>query len=481
MSTGNRAIKHFLIISGGTLLNLIIGICTTPIITRLVEPNEYGQLSIFKMYAGFGVMILCCGLDQALVRFYYKSDDPGYKKNLLNRCLMVPLFIWCIGICIFIALYVSKTISFEFNLKISLILGLCIAFELIDRIGVLVVRLEYHSKRYTIVNILQRLSYTVSAIILINLYNKDHFFILASSTTFSYFISSLCSIIMEKKVWCVKSTIKPSLCIKTRQLIKFGAPFILSMGMTTLFQGIDKIALNIYCTYSEVGIYSSTISLMQVFSILQSSFNALWAPMATEHYEKDKSNKAFYQKGNAYITFLMFGFGLTLILCKDIFAILLGSKYRQAAYILPCLIFNPIMYTISETTVSGINFTERSYLHIYVAIGACITNVIGNSLLVPSLGGKGAAISTGLAYIVFFALRTMLSNKYYPVDFKLKKFYMLTTVVFMYALYNMFVPFCLGTVLGFVICMILLLTLYRVEALECFGIIVRKIQGINKK
>ena len=132
------------------------------------------------------------------------------------------------------------------------------------------------------------------------------------------------------------------------------------MGITILFQTADKLALNAYGTYSDVGIYSSTMTLVNVFAIVQTSFNTLWAPMAVEHYSKDPNDKSLYYKGNQIITVIMFFIGLTLILFKDVFALLLGEKYREAAYILPFLIFNPIMYTISETTVNGLVCRRKS-------------------------------------------------------------------------------------------------------------------------
>ena len=48
----NSFLKHFAIIGGGTFINIALGVFTTPIITRLVDPVEYGQLSIFTMYSG---------------------------------------------------------------------------------------------------------------------------------------------------------------------------------------------------------------------------------------------------------------------------------------------------------------------------------------------------------------------------------------------------------------------------------------------
>lgn len=216
-----------------------------------------------------------------------------------------------------------------------------------------------------------------------------------------------------------------------------------------------------YCTYTEVGIYASAMTFVNLSALVQRTFNTLWTPMAVEHYTKDPKDTAFHQKGNQMITIVMFFIGITLILLKDVFALLLGSKYRISAYIFPCLMFNPIMYTISETTVGGLIFKKKSKLQVVVALGACITNIIGNTVLVPRLGGQGAAISTGFSYIIFFSLRTFLANKYYYVDFKLKKFYTLTLIVAVYALYNTFVKFNVGSVIGYFICLAALVILYQ--------------------
>ena len=198
-----------------------------------------------------------------------------------------------------------------------------------------------------------------------------------------------------------------------------------------------------------------------MFSIIQTTFNTLWAPMAVEHYTKKKDDVSFYQKGNQIITVIMFFIGFTLILCKDVFSVLLGAKYREAAYILLFLIFNPIMYTISETTVNGLVFKKKSNMQVVVSLGACIVNLIGNTMLVPKFGCQGAAISTGLSYIVFFTLRTVLSNRYFYVDFHLKKFYFITALSIMYAFYNTFVKFNVGSIIGYIVCMVALVFLYR--------------------
>ena len=108
----------------------------------------------------------------------------------------------------------------------------------------------------------------------------------------------------------------------------------------------------------------------------------------------------------------------------------------------------------------GLVFMKKSNMQVVVALGACVTNIIGNIILVPQLGCQGAAISTGISYIVYFTLRTILSNQYYYVDFKLKRFYILTIATCVYAFYNTFYYFNIGSVISYVICLAVLTILY---------------------
>jgi O-antigen/teichoic acid export membrane protein len=464
----NKFLKHFTIIGTGSAVNLLLGLFTTPLITRLVDPIEYGQLSIFIMYSSIAVMVICMGLDQAVVRFYYERDDIDYKRALLFRCIKLPVIVSLFVIIIVVVCAYKDIIKFEFSAPIIVLLCVYSLTELVYRFSLLIVRLEYKSKLYSLLSIIKKLVYVCTALCFLLIVGGDDLVILCSSTLFAAFTCMVISIFAQAQMWNVLQNRDVECSVEYKTLLRYAYPFIITMGVTTLFQAIDKIALNMYCTYTEVGIYSSTMTLVHIFAIIQTTFNTLWTPMAVEHYTRNPADKAFYKKGNQVITVVMFFLGISLILVKDVFAILLGEKYREAAYILPFLIFNPIMYTISETTVTGLVFKNKSKVQVIVAVGACLTNIIGNYFLVPKFGCQGAAISTGISYIVFFSLRTYLSNKYFYIDFQLKKFYLLTVAVSLYALYNTFIKFNICSVIGYILCLLLLTALYKDTI--CWGI-----------
>lgn len=467
----NTFIKHFLVIASGTAVNMLIGFFTTPVITRLVDPASYGRFSLFTLYSGIGVMFLSLGLDQALVRYYYLEDTIDFKQSLLLQCTWLPVFCCIVGSFFFLLVTAFIHISIDFSLFTYTLLALNILFNLLYRFGLLVVRLEFNSKLFAILNILQKTIYLCVAFLSILIVKDYYFECLVIATIMAVFFCMLFSIKANKKIWVFPFHTNTSCIIDLKQLLKFAIPLMVATGVSSLFNAVDQLSLNYYCTYTEVGIYSSALTLSNVFAIVQTTINNIWGPTVIQHYSQSPEDKTLYQKGNQWVTVIMFLMGLTLILFKDYFSYLLGEKYREAAFIFPFLVFHPIMYTVSETTQIGITFMKKTGYQLAVAIFSCMSNLMGNMFLIPILGTKGAAISTGISYILFFTLRTFFSNKLYYVDFKLKKFYSFTFYLCIYSLYNTFYRFDAVSFLAYLVGVSLLFLLYRPVIYEGIGYI----------
>lgn len=453
----DKIFKHFLVVGFGTIVSMFLGLLTTPLITRIVSPYEYGQFSIFLMYGQIGILVLILGLDQSIVRFFYESENLEYKKWLLKSCLKWPVIIGLITSVIFISLLLSDVLTFEFSFKFAVLLCLYIFLLIISRFVQLIVRLEYNSKLYSSLNIIQKLIYIIITVPFIYFYSQDYLLILVLATIAALGVCIIIGIYKYKNIWNFVNLSVKNFNVTEKQLIIYAYPYIIAFAVIAVFNSSDKLVLNYYCSYEDIGIYASALSLISILNLIQSTFNTLWAPLAVKHFTDFPDDKELYIKANKIITVVMFCIGIVLILSKDLFVLLLGDKYREASYLLPCLIFNPIMYTISETTVLGLVFMQKSKAHTLVALGSAITNVVLCFALIPFFGIKGAAIANALAYIVFFSIRTYLSNKYFKVEYDLKKFYILTFSCLFFALYN---TFMLINVLSYIFCIFILLLIW---------------------
>ena len=470
-----RLFQQFASVGVGSVINMLIGLITTPIITRLVDPADYGQLSLFNTYANITMMLFGLGFDQVLLRYFYMSDDISYKRRILSKCMFLPVLLFCtLAIPISCVYYFTKMNTSAKNMLIfSLFLAevLCL---LVNRVSILVVRLNGNANLYAFLNVVQKIVYVAVAIPLIVLVKSEFFLILVLATFISYFVPTVISIISERRIWRFNlESGEPQL--PYRVLLKYGLPMLLSSSIYLFFQATDKLCLRYFCDYEDVGIYASAASLMSIIAIIRSSFTTVWTPVAVAHYEKAPEDTVFYTRINLIITLIMFGFGLSLMAGKDLLVLLLGQKYREASIILPFLMFQPIMYTISETTVVGLIFAQKSSLQLVSSAGACIFNLIVNICLIPFLGAKGASISTGMSYIVFYFLRTTFSNKYYPIQYRQGRFALTTLITIVYAVYTSVCPFSALTVLLYVLCLFLVLIIYRDIFIEFLSLIKSKV------
>lgn len=434
-------VKQFAQVGIGTVVTLLIGLLTTPIITRLVDPETYGQFSLFNTYSSIAMIVLCVGLDQALVRYYYKGTSLDYRKGIFRECFFMP-FLNTLGFSIvLIVLTLLFDSADEFGFLQPVIVGLFVLnvwMLLFNRFGLLVLRLNYRTGAYSVLNVLHKASYIIFVLVLIAVF-QSHFLILTiTATILSVLITVICSMIMERRVWFGKA--KKRVPVSRKEIVLFGAPLMISGSVFLIFQATDKIVLSMFCDMTNVGVYSSAQSIMAVFSVIQTTFNTVWAPRAVEHYEKHPSDRLFYQRMNQMLTVVMFLFGATVLVFKDVIVLLLGEEYRAAAYIIPFLMLSPMMYTVSESTVTGLTFTGKTQYQMVATVLSCIANIIGNVILIPMLGPTGAAVSTGFSYVLFFALRTCFANRFFYVDFKLKKFAIVMVLFLAFASYNTLNP-----------------------------------------
>lgn len=464
-------IQQFVSLGVGSVIYLLVGLIGTPIITRLVDPVSYGDYSIFGVYSNIGYMICMLGLDQAFVRYYYVNNSIRYHSRLLYECLIPSIVVVAVGGIAAIGITWSLNPNggvFGSVTELSMIV-LHMILLVVNRYGMLNARLQKDTVTYSAISIVQKSLFILFSVALV-LWHKNHFYqLLVASTLLSTLIVDIMSVWKQRRIWLPEKADDTIVVVPRREIFRYGIPLMFSSGITLLFNALDKLALDRFCTRADVGVYTSALNLLAVLSVIRSSFSAIWIPSAVEHYEKNPEDVSFFQKGNAFVTILMLIFGAGMIICKDLFVLLLGEEYREAAFVFPFLIFEPIMYTISETTVTGLVVKKKSSYQVLVAVVACVTNFAGNWLLTPRMGPKGAAISTGFSYIIFFALRTFLSNRIFYINYHLPKLIIMITLLAGLAFYGSNYGFSMIQVGFFVLYACILLLVYFKEFKEAYA------------
>lgn len=465
MNKKNELLKKFMEYALGSGIVLVLGFISSPLNTRLFTPEEFGKFSLFLLIANVINAIVLMGLDQSFVR-YFHEEEKSNRGILLYKNLKIPILM-CLVLCICIAI-VYKQIAYQIfateNLDLLVLLILNNVFMLLNRFGLLVIRMQQKGKLYSYVQIIQKVS-NIILIVVFFMGFKNNFIALVYAFVVSNVIVTIYAMYKEKDFWMFPNN-KIELKTKNSELIKFGYPLMFTFLITWLFQSIDRIFIQYFNNYNELGLYSAAFSIIALLNAVQGAFTMFWVPVAYEMYNKDEKNIEFFERINKVVTYLMFLISILMIMFKDMIIFLLGEKFREASVIMPFLVFMPLMYTISETTVLGINFKKKSKYHIVIACSAALFNIIGNLILVPIWGAKGAAISTGISYIVFFTMRTLISKYLYPVNYSLIKFYIMTSSLILFAFYATFKQMDIWYILLFIGNLTLLNSMYKAVLVE---------------
>ncbi|HDR7135411.1 TPA: polysaccharide biosynthesis protein [Bacillus cereus] len=454
-------LKKFLSFSIGSWLSIIIGFISTPIITRILSPEEFGKSSLFMVILNVLLLISLFGTDQSFVRFFYEKDKESRKK-LLWDCLKPP-FISFIVLSIILLIFYKKASFFVFSeesIWLVLILVFSLFVQIANRYAVLVIRMEQRGLLFSLLQLFNKLFEFIGILVFAYCLGTTYK-ILIYSQALSYFFVTIIAIVCALSYWNFFKRSKVKSQESMKEIIYYGIPLSITLLITWLFQSIDRIAIKHWSTLTELGLYTAAFKIISILMIIQTTFTTFWVPVSYERYAKNPEETGFFSNMNQIITVVMFIVGIGTLMFKDIIIYLLGSNYREAANIMPFLVFLPVMYTISETSVVGINFFKKTKWHIVISIIACLVNVIGNIVLVPNLGAKGAAISTGIAYFIFASLRTHISLMYYKVDYGLKKFYFSSLLLIIYAYINtQYDSTLLNFTLG-IISIVIICTLYK--------------------
>ena len=417
-------LKTFSKYAAGSLASLIVGFLATMILTRMIPTDEMGKYSLFITVGTLVASFLYLGLDQSYVRFYFDEDEKA-RNTLLMKCMGLPVLLTLVasvGLLFFSDIF-SEYLVGEPSFVITILFCVYTLGLVLDRFLLMKVRMAQKAGAYSVLNIIRKVAYLLLAILLFYVAFGEKSMTLILPVTIAEIVVIFGALFVERKSFGTMLTgPKAELSTSREQILKYGLPFIFSTTITIIFHSTDKFMLKELTDYDQIGLYTGAQNIVNLISQVQTVFSTFWVPVAFEHFSREPEEKSFYIRINKLVSYGMIVLFVLVLCMKDIIIYFLGPDYRGASFIFPFLAFMPIMYTVSETTVLGIYFKKKSSYHVWISLACAVTNIIGNLVLINLFGAVGAAISTGLSYILFFVLRTILANRVYPVKYATGRF-----------------------------------------------------------
>ncbi|MCR5485913.1 MAG: lipopolysaccharide biosynthesis protein [Lachnospiraceae bacterium] len=426
-------VKSFLDFFYGNFVVLLLGFIQTPILTRLLGRADFGKTGMFEIAVTIIYIFSILGMDQSYIRYYYREGVS--RRNLLFSCLLPALGIVSVlsVVYVFFSGQANVFLFGETGTDITLLVIAYTMISVLERYFFLDVRMQQNGKLYSNVNIAQKV---LSILIIIGAWHVfgDNFRVGLYAMTLSWGGTTFFLIIRYLKQGRAGEEEGRTKRVPEMELIRYGLPFIAVLLMEWLLSSADRFALRLWSSFEELGLYTSAMRIIVLLLTVKNTFVAYWSPIAMERFEtRDiEENRPFFQRIYGTVQILCVFLSSGLIVTRRAVVLILGKDYRGAESMIPFLTLMPVFAILFEITNQSIKFSKKNWYLNAASLFTILCNVAGNALLVPKLGGLGAAAATGCSYLIYFMIGTLAGERCIPVGYPVKKTFFLALVMTAY-------------------------------------------------
>ena len=403
-------LKNLIGFSLATWVTFVIGFIATPISTRLYNTSELGKINLFNTYATLISTFVLLGLDQSYVRFYEECRKSKKEKKLLGFCLNVAFI--AVALTGFILLFFHDFVSWQVLGSYGILAPICMIIYAFGNTASRYVNLNYRmmqdTKWYNIQAIVFALISKLMYLGVAFLYADAKIAIIALSL--SVFVSSMIFLYIRRS-YITFNVFKKIDKALVKDISKYAIPLIPVSILSWANNSVSNIVLRQLLGFSNLGIYSTAVTLASTINLIQAGFGVYWAPYVYKNYEND--NKSSFWTIHKLMSCCLALFGIAIILFQPIIFLLIGKNYRDSMLFFPLLMLSPICYTLAETTGFGINISKKTYWNLIIFSITIVLNIALCYIFIPFLGTAGAATAAAIVAIVMLIVRTVIGERYY--------------------------------------------------------------------
>ena len=376
-----------------SVLQKCVSMLTTPIFTRLMSTEQYGQFTVYNSWLQIFTIFVTLRLNYAVFNkgmSKYKDDRDGYTSTMqtvtfvlalvlfliylpfrrqINAVTELPTFIM---VAIFAELLFTPAIDFwtirkryEYIYKPVVFRTLLMAF-LNAGLGVVAVMVSAEKGYARIMScVLVNMVFGVSLFI----YNRS-----------------------KGKVWFKKEY--------ARFAILFNIPLLMHYISQYILDQFDRIMIQKMVSIAAAGLYGVAYNAAMVMKIVTQSVNNALVPWQYEKLEKQE-----FRELDDVLFLIFIGVSVCAFMfssfAPEIMRIMAPAKYYQAVYVIPPVAVG-LVFSFMYTAFANVEFFyDQNKFTMYISMAGALLNIVLNYFGIKWFGFIAAAYTTLFCYIVF--------------------------------------------------------------------------------
>ena len=384
----NRITKNASWIIACKLAQAILNLFVSMITARYLGPSNYGLITYAHSIVAFIVPVVQLGINAIFVQEIV--DHPDREGEVVGTATLLTTASSILGILGVWAFVTIVNRTEQETIVVAVIYSLSLFFQMTE-----MVQYWYQAKLMSmyvsIVSLVSRFVVSVYKIYIV--INGKNIYWFAVVNSLDFLLISAALFVIYFKVGGQKLSFSWAM---SRQMLSKGKYFVLAGLMVSVFSQTDRIMLKLMINAAESGFYSAAISCagmtVFVFTAVIDSFRPVLFGYKRDNQEKYRNNLI---RLYSIIIYMAVAQSVVLTLfARPIISIIYGEQYGPSAGILRIITwYSAFSYLGSARYIWFLAEKKQKYIWIIDLLGA-VCNLIGNLMLIPILGARGAALAS---------------------------------------------------------------------------------------
>ncbi len=394
--------KNTLYLMIGNFASKMLVFLLVPLYSSFMTTEEFGTADIFTTTITLIMPLLTLAVGEGVIRF--SLDKQNDKKTIFSLAIYICL---CGFILLFAFLFIGKY-YINNNVYCVIFLLYYATYIINDVLQQFVQGLE-HMGTFVACGVISTVVLCISNIVLVVGLRTGLYGYL-----FSLIISNLVSIlflVFKEHLW--KNILPINKIDKklSRELVTYCIPLIPNGINWWINNSLDKYMVLFYWGPGENGIYSMAYKIPSIIAVVSGILTVSLRISIVEDFGSSDSKKfiedSYNKISSIYILICAFSLFFIESISKILFANDFYIAWKCAVFLIIAAIFQ------SMCSFVGIIYTSAKETKVILRttlFGTCV-NLFLNFVLIPTLGGIGAAVATLISYYSILIVRILIMKK----------------------------------------------------------------------
>lgn len=395
------ALKSGIWYTVSSVLIKCIAFISTPLFTRFLTKQEYGEYNNFLSWQSVIVIFVTLNLEASLIsaKFEYKENFEKYVFSILFLST-ISTAVWLLLANVFMH-SISPFMDLD-PLYINLILIYSGVYATIN-IYQAYERYTYRYKNTVIVAISVSISTTLLGLILVCIMKDGFYGRVLGFVLPNIIIGIVLYVAIARAGKSIDYTV-------WGYALKVCLPYIPHLLSLTVLNSIDRVMINKICGPEHLALYSVAYTCGSMVTVLISSMNGAFSPwLGDQLYKKDFASIRNISK--IYIaSFCYLAVGI-MLLAPEVLYIMGGKSYMEAVYIMPPIAMGCVCQFIYTMFVNVEQFEKKTVGMAVASMMAALINFVLNAIFIPLFGYTAAAYTTLAGFLFLLIIHMLLVKK----------------------------------------------------------------------